>query len=158
MENCKAKRLRPSVCVRAAEKKTFVLLPIPGEDIKRQPWQGQHSRQALALRSPGSTLNLRGLNCKAFRAGFCSQLSQLSRGRTSPGCPAPHASKTCLRCAAAAAGADIHRPLGSFQWLSSFPAQSLQQAPTAAQAGTAVVFEKTKHEAPALVLTQPARS
>lgn len=156
VENRKEKRPRPSVCGRAAEKQTFLLLPAPEKDIKHQPWQGQHSRHLLVLRSPGSTLSLRGLNGKMFRAGFCSQLSQLGRSGTSPDCSAPRASKTCPICAVV--GADVHKPLGYFWWLSGFPAQSLQRAPTSAPAGTAIVSEKTKGKAPALVLTQPARS
>lgn len=96
------------------------LPPTPGEDIKHQPWQEQLSRRSLVLGSPGSTLSLRERNCKTFRAGFCSQLSQLSRSSTSPGCSAPHASKTCLICAAI--GADVRKPPGYFWWLSSFPA------------------------------------
>jgi len=43
VENCQEKRPGPSVCGRAAAKQTLLLLPTPGEDIKPQPWQGQHS-------------------------------------------------------------------------------------------------------------------
>lgn len=134
----------------------FSCSPRQRRTLNTSPGKGQHSRHLLVLRSPGSTLSLRGLNGKMFRAGFCSQLSQLGRSGTSPDCSAPRASKTCPICAVV--GADVHKPLGYFWWLSGFPAQSLQRAPTSAPAGTAIVSEKTKGKAPALVLTQPARS